>query len=136
MPLAPTIVPNARHDVVVTSPEGEPRRQTIYSGQLLFGPPAARGTMMAKMDFAGLLWLPDSLSYDAGQLASAVLAADLWIASTGDGHCFVPQHETRFEDHPQAAGIRWVTLGLSVQGYSGTILGYRVTATCDPVAIR
>ena len=136
MPLAPNVVANPRHDLLVASPDGQPLRHTIYSGRLMFGAPATRNTMMARMDFAGLLYLPDSLSYDPGQLGGSVLSADTWVGSVGREHLFVPNTEARFSNHPNNPGMLCVQLGVTVEGMTGAIVGYRVTVSTDPAAIQ
>lgn len=135
MALQPSVVPNPRHDLLVSAPDGTALRHTVYSGRLLFGAPAARGTMMSRMDFDGGMFLPDSLPYIGASLGGATLSVDCWVQSVGE-YLFVPHCEARFVDDPRQPGVVWVQLGLAVQGYSGSIVGYRVTVSADPDAIQ
>ena len=138
MPLTPTFAPSPRHDLLVTAADGSPRRHTEYSGKLIFGAPGARGTMMARMDFNGALFLPDGLAYlrdHVGDPSTTTLTADVWIASVGE-YLFVPRSEVYFADDPREPGVLWLQLGLIVQGYSGAVLGYRVVATVPVAAVR
>jgi len=135
MALVPDVAANARHDHLVTGVDGRPLRHTIYSGRLHFGPPASRGTMTARMDFSGWLFLPDGLPYVASQLAGAVLSADFWVASVGE-HLYVPSATAQFVADPRDPELTWIQLAITTQGYSGSVIGYRVTASVAPEAVR
>lgn len=134
MPLTPTIVANPRQDLLVSAGDFTDSRQTTYSGRLLFGQPASRGTMVSRMDFAGLVALPDSFTYRDEQLGTALVSADFWIQSMSE-YLFVPSTEARFLPDPRQPGTSWLHLGLTVEGYSGAILGYRVVATVNRQAV-
>lgn len=136
MPFAPTVVANPRHDLQVSSPDRNPLRYTVYSGRLLFGPPATRRSMMARMDFAGLLYLPDSSSYDPGRVGNAVIAVDTWVGSVGSEHLFIPNQEARFANHPNNPGMLCLQIGVTVEGMTGAIVGYRVSVTTEPDAVQ
>ena len=135
MALVPDVAANPRHDLLVTGADGRPLRHTIYSGRLHFGPPASRGTMMARMDFSGSLFLPDGLPYVATQLGGAALSGDFWVASVGE-YLYVPSAMAQFVADPRDPELTWIQLALSTQGYSGCVIGYRVTATVTPDAVR
>jgi hypothetical protein len=126
--LVPEVRPNPRDDTYVTDANFRDSRRTVYSGRLVFGAPAQRGTAMSRMDFAGPIWLPDSLSYRADRAAEALVSADTWVQSVGE-YLFVPAAGALLATDPQQPGIAWVQLGMTVQGYSGAIIGYRVTVT-------
>lgn len=134
MPLIPTIVANPRQDLLVTTGKFTDSQQTTYSGRLLFGEPASRGTMVSRMDFSGLIALPDSFSYKDDQLGTALVSADFWIQSMSE-YLFVPSTEARFLPDSRQPGTSWLHLGLAVEGYSGAILGYRVVATVNRLAV-
>jgi hypothetical protein len=134
MPLVPDVVPNARHDLLVTAADGRPLRQTVFSGRLLFGPPASRGSMTAKMDFTGALFIPDGLPYVGSRLAGAVLAADFWVASVGE-YFYIPNASAQFVADPRDPATQWLQLNITAQGYSGSAIGYRVTAAVPPEAV-
>lgn len=129
--LPPEIRPNPRDDTHVTSGEYGDRRRTIYSGRLHFGPPGRPRAMLSPMHFNGALFLPDGHAYRADQLADATVASDFWLQASND-YFFTPQAEAHFAGDPNQPGLVWIQLGLSVQGYSGSILGYRVTVTVGP----
>jgi hypothetical protein len=49
---------------------------------------------------------------------------------------FAPNTEARFVDDPREPSLMWIQLALTVQGYTGSIVGYRVTASVPPQAVR
>lgn len=136
------IVPDHRHDLLVDSADGKKRRHTVYSGRLYFGGPAQQGFMLVRTDFSGQVFLPDSLPYVRSGLGDAILSSEFWVTSlnfrpaTISEYLFVPVCAAQFVDDPGGSGSVWIQLGLEAQGYSGSSLGYRVTATVDVAAIR
>src|SRR4051812_13539056 len=100
MSTEPTVVPHPRHDLLVTGADGLPKRHTVYSGRLYFGPPAQRGAILSRMEFTGVMYLPDGLSYVSMQLGDAALSGDFWLASASE-YLFVPSAEAQFVDDPR-----------------------------------
>ncbi len=135
MALVPDVAANPRHDLSVAGADGQPLRHTIYSGRLHFGPPASRGTMTSRMDFSGAVFLPDGLPYVAAHLGGAALSGDFWVASVSD-HLYIPSASAQFVGDPRDPELVWVQLALTVQGYSGSAIGYRVAASVAPEAVR
>ena len=91
--------------------------------------------MMARMDFSGSLFLPDGLPYVASLLGDATLSGDVWVASVGE-HLFIPERGRRSSCPIRDPTLTWIQLALTTQGYSGSVIGYRVTATVTPEAVR
>lgn len=134
MSMTPTIVPNQRLEMMVTGGNFRDMQLTTYSGRLVFGQAAALGVVMSRMEFTGLLPLPDSHSYESQHLADSVLSADFWVGSVGE-YLFVPASEAQFIDDPRNPGKSWIHVGLTVQGFSGSIVGYQVRAMVGRLAI-
>lgn len=80
---------------------------------------------MSRMEFTGLVPVPDSYNYLDQHLGSATVSADFWIQSMSE-YLFVPATEARFLPDPRQPGTSWLHVGLTAQGYSGAVIGYRV----------
>ena len=56
------------------------------------------------------------------------MVTDVWVQSQYD-YLFVPAVSAQLVADPRQPAVAWLQLALTFQGYSGAVLGYRVTAT-------
>ena len=128
MALVPDIAANPRHDLLATAVDGRPVRHTIYSGRLHFGPPASA--------------LHDDGPHGLQRLALPARRPAVRRGALGQRRVVrrrlggvgrrVPLHPERgalFAPDPRDPTLTRIQLVLTTQGYSGSVIGYRVTAT-------
>jgi len=132
--VTPEIRPNPRDDLFVTDASFRDCQRTTYSGRLHFGPPANYGVMLSKFEWNGALFLPDSHAYRADRVADAVVAGDFWVQAMND-HLYLPASGAQLAGDANNPGFVWVQIGMNVLGYSGSIIGYRVSVTVGRDAV-
>ncbi len=120
--------PNPRDDLFVTDASFRDRQHTVYSGRVHFGQPADVGVPLSRMEWDGTLFLPDSYAYRADRVSDAVVSADFWIQAMHE-HLYLPSAGAQLAGDPGRPGIVWVQLGLRMVGFTGSIIGYRVTVS-------
>jgi hypothetical protein len=128
MPAAefPTIVCNPREDVLVRAIDGRDLRRTTYSGILIF----SFAGHANYGDWAGSMYLPDSLPYGASDESAIQLAGECSMMSQP---CLMYQAPRfGFVADPTDASIRWIQLQLALKWHRDSMLSYRVTALGAP----